>query len=80
MRLYWCSINLAKEEMRFKNVSVTLGHVGVEKIDFQAIMSPIFVLEFVHMPSTLAFPRQVISDTVVFPVNEALIISTMGAF
>lgn len=30
--------------MRLKNVPVTLGHVGVEKIDFQAIMSSMFVL------------------------------------
>jgi hypothetical protein len=58
VRWHWCSIKLAKEEMRLKNVSVTLSHVGDEKIDFQAIMSPIFVLQFVavHMPSTIAFP------------------------
>jgi len=31
--------------MRLKNVSVTLGHVDVKKIDFQAIMSPIRGLE-----------------------------------
>jgi len=68
--------------MRLKNVSVTLSHVGVEKIDFRAIMSPVFVLQFlaVYMPSTLAFPREVTSDTVVLPVNEALITSKMGAF
>jgi len=68
--------------MRLKNVPITLGHVVVEKIDFQTIMSPIFVPQFVavHMPSILAFPRQVTSDTIVLPVNEALITSTMGAF
>jgi len=68
--------------MGLKNVSVALSHVGDEKIVFQAIMSPIFVLQFVavHMPSTIAFPRQVTSDTIVLPVNEALITSTKGEF
>jgi hypothetical protein len=68
--------------MRLKTISVTLSHGGVDKIDFRAIISPIFVLQFVavHMPSTLAFPRQVTSNTVLLPVNEALITSTIGAY
>jgi hypothetical protein len=41
-----------------------------------------FVLQFValHIPYTLAFPKQVTSNTIVLPVNEALITSTMGAY